>query len=475
MTAPESDRFIEALLSRGSESELFDLARRSSVCFVRSLDQLAEDSEAATGRRITAFEALAAYGKDVLVEVVSEGSALLCESPSAAGEALRARRTALGLDERQVAVRADIDERTVHEAEQSKRLNIRVYERIARAIGLDDRYISVHAGQADNGRLAVRLRALGIERQRMTPSAVSGIAEAAWVAATQVRLESQLGIPQPDVGITPNSNYGEYGYPAFMHGYFLANQARERLKLGDGALARPLREICEEMLGIPLIQAELGEHIAGVTVAIGGSRRAIVLNISGKNQRIEVRRATIAHELGHLLYDVDDRLQNLRVDEYEELDRPAEGMQDVVEQRANAFAVEFIAPQKAVEDCFRNAKMDPLSAVMETFGISFTVARYQVWNAFDRKIAFEEIDTQRRYSPPEKFVSGEDYTVAYHPLGSIRASRAGRFSAVVLRAAEEKIISRQTASEYLGCREEDLDAGAAGVRDLFPRVFERRR
>ena len=50
-------------------------------------------------------------------------------------------------------------------------------------------------------------------------------------------------------------------------------------------------------MGVPLIQAELGEHIAGVTLRVG-TRRAIVLNIGGANRHVYQRRTTIAHKLG---------------------------------------------------------------------------------------------------------------------------------------------------------------------------------
>jgi histidine ammonia-lyase len=64
--------------------------------YVRSIDQLAKDSIKAKGRRLTAREALDAYGFEKLLEVASEGSALLAESIDAAGRVLKARRLALG-------------------------------------------------------------------------------------------------------------------------------------------------------------------------------------------------------------------------------------------------------------------------------------------------------------------------------------------------------------------------------------------
>ena len=468
------DEFARALAKAESDEEAANLAKKSDRMFVRSLDQLAEDSPAARGRRLTAFEAVVAYGRDVILEAMAEGAALLCESPAAAGQVLRERRELLSLSPGQAAARANVQVRVVEEAEKSRRLPIRDYERIARVLGLDERYVSVRAEpDVANRELAVRLRRIGDDYPRMTALAVSAIAEAAWVALTQIRLEEQLGIGPPHTGIEPSSNYGSPGYPAYKHGYFLANDARERLGLGTGPLPRYLRELCEDVLGIPLIQAELGEHIAGVTVQVGG-RRAILVNVTGRNRHVYVRRSTIAHELGHLLYDIEAELRELQVDDYDELEKLAEQLPDRVEQRANAFAIEFIAPQKAAVECYEKTGADPVGAVMDTFGISYTAARYQLWNGLDRRLGLEELISERR-KPDLSFESGEAYTADYHPIQGIPVPRAGRFSAVVLHAAENKRVSWQTAADYLDCKEAQLRVASKGIRELFPTVFRRPR
>src|SRR4051794_2095661 len=81
-------------------------ARSSKKLFVRSIDQIAEDSPGALGRRLTATEALETYGWSVLQEIAVDGSALLAADANAAGRPLRARREALGLATREVARRA---------------------------------------------------------------------------------------------------------------------------------------------------------------------------------------------------------------------------------------------------------------------------------------------------------------------------------------------------------------------------------
>ena len=78
--------FEEALRSGANPVQLRELAKKSNRTFVRSLGQIAEDTSGAKGRRLTAFEALASYGSDVVLNTILEGSTLLCDSIAAAGK-----------------------------------------------------------------------------------------------------------------------------------------------------------------------------------------------------------------------------------------------------------------------------------------------------------------------------------------------------------------------------------------------------
>ena len=477
-------RLLDAVFGEGSIGDTpEERAATSKVTFVRSLDQLAFDSSPATGRRLAAREALEAYGWDVLAEVGAEGAALLCAGPRAAGSALRIRREALNLDPRHAARRAGVDVRLVERAERTDpRVPIRIYERIGSALGLDERFISVHPNPAGNEELAVRLRTISTDDSaRMTPTVVTGLGEAAWVASVQARLERKLGLAGRIHEFSPSHQYGEPGYPAYRHGYFLAQKTRESLGLGDGPLPVSLREVCEDILGVPLVQMELGDQIAGATVQItpgpGGNGsedteqpvRAIVVNLSGKNRNVFVRRSTLAHELGHLLYDPPGRLNQLRVDDYEDVEKNADQLVDFVEQRANAFGVEFIAPQASVEEAFLASTRNGVEDVMDRFGVSFTAARYQIWNALNRDHLLEDL-TASSVRPSDEWRARESYTTDYHPIPSTPPSRAGRFSAVVVRSAAEGAISWDTAAEYLMTTQEEVRTVVDAILDLFPKV-----
>lgn len=443
-------------------------ARTSSKLFVRSIDQLAEASPLALGRKLTASEALSAYGWDTLLTVADEGAALLAASSTSAGAALRSRRELLGLTIRAVGLAAKVPESVVAACEASQRVSIREYEKVARAIGLDDRAVSYSFDPSANRDLAVRLRTIGDELPPMTASVVAAVAEAAWVALQQVRLETTM-FGQRRSRFATDTNYGTSASPAFRVGYQLAGDARDALGLGEQPIPS-LRQLTEEELGIPVIQSELGPDIAGVTLEVEGER-AIVLNIGSKNRNVFVRRATLAHELGHLLFDPARRLDTLRVDEFDELARSADDVPDPVEQRANAFSVEFIAPQRALAKLYAQAPATAVAEAMNRFGISFTAARYQLWNALGRSVRPDTL-TARQVQPDPAWDGAERYTVDYHPIAGVRPSRAGRFSALVMRAAFEHIISKDTACEWLECSEEQLTSAEEGVRDLFPSVWQ---
>lgn len=474
MTARSIDaRLLDLVFGAGEGATPEARARASSRRFVRGLDELTfDESPRAKGRRLTATEALEAYGFDKLAEVATEGSALISESVDAAGRALRERREQLGLRINNVASEARLSPDVINALETSRRRPVREYERVARVLGLDERMLSFQTSPSGNHGVAVRLRDLRERTPSLTGSVVIALAEAAWVAMTQIRLEASLSLPAPAYTFQQDPFYGTHRYPAHKVGYDLAEAFRAKLGIGEEPL-RSMRDLLERDLRIPVIQAGLGNWIAGATVDSDG-RRAIVVNMTGRNQSAFARRATLAHEMCHLLFDPQQSLRCLRVDEYEDLDRRVDQVTDPVEQRANAFAVQLLAPQAAALRLYDEGDADPLGCVMEQFGISFTAARYQIWNGLRHAVPIESIRAARS-SPEPHWEASEGYTITYHPIRSLadHPSRAGRFSAVVLRGVEEGIISWDTGAEWLFCSEEELRQAAPAVHELYPDLFQK--
>src|SRR5438552_105562 len=131
-------------------------ARHSSKLFVRGLYQIGEYTPGAKGHRLTAAEALDAYGFDTLLEVATEGSALFTRSYEVPGKVLRERRTLLGLEIGTVAAKAHLTTDLVKAAEASRQLPIKQYEAIARILALDDRLLSTSDEPRGNERVAIR-------------------------------------------------------------------------------------------------------------------------------------------------------------------------------------------------------------------------------------------------------------------------------------------------------------------------------
>jgi Zn-dependent peptidase ImmA (M78 family) len=464
------EEILNEVFGSGTGTSPTERARTSTRRFVRGLDLLTfEKSSKATGRRLSAVEALDAYGFDKLCEIVHEGSAVITADPKAVGRTLSGRRKQLGVEIRTLASKSGLAPEVIDAMEASKRRPIQDYERVARLLGLDERLLSFQRSARGNERVAVRLRHLFDDRPAMSSSVVTNLAEASWVAMTQIRLEEKLGLHSPKYHFTQSEDFGSYYRPAYSVGYELANKVRQKIGIGVDPIPS-MRELVERHLAIPVVQAPLGDRIAGATVQSDSGRRAIVLNVNGKNTDASVRRSTIAHELCHLLFDPSPQLQDLRVDEYGELDQREDTRTDPVEQRANAFAVQLLAPQSEV--VVQYSKKNDLQAVLDYFGISFTAGRYQVWNALKRAVSLDSIRAPNRTSD-SGWEAMETYTLAYHPIRSLmdHPSRAGRFGALAVRAAEVGVISWDTVGEWLYCSEADAKASREGLRDFFGDVF----
>ena len=232
-----------------------------------------------------------------------------------------------------------------------------------------------------------------------------------------------------------------------------------------------MKNLVETNLGIPVIQAELPRHIAGATIAVSDSQytdvRGIVLNTVGANENVWVRRATLAHELGHLLFDPIQRLDRVQVDTYEsnEID-PQDGSIDYVEQRANAFAISFLAPMDEVRELTPTPlRSESIRNVMSTFGISHTAARYHTFNSHYRQYPLPQ--DQTTVGPSDEQKAAENFTLDYFPVERTPLVRRGRFSAVVNASYEQGYISIDSAAKYLCCNKKEFEQASPVIHDLF--------
>jgi Zn-dependent peptidase ImmA (M78 family) len=120
-------------------------------------------------------------------------------------------------------------------------------------------------------------------------------------------------------------------------------------------------------------------------IALWGPRHgpAVLINRNGKHAKgYAGKRATLAHEVCHLLVD---RKMNLPL-----ADVVGGSVPEVIEQRARSFAAELLLPQRAAYDLFLQTDQslhevsDVLSVTMKKFRVSRWVAAYQLQHGIRR-------------------------------------------------------------------------------------------
>lgn len=448
-------------------------AETSRVEFVRSQDELGVRNPAASGRVFTAKEALRLFGPSRLEEVWRYGTAILPDSPAEPAKTIRDRREALGLTMHEIAHVAGISEELVAKAESpSVTSAVAHLDQLAMALGLDDSLLGIKPGAGGDTLLAVRLKAWN--REVHSPNTVARLSRVSWVVATQSRLQKLLDVTSdPLKEFTQSDDYGEMLNPVWDVAGDLAQETRRILGYSELEPIRPLRDLFHR-LQIPLIHSELPAYIAGATL-LTGDTRGVVVNTEGNNKNVWVQRATVAHELGHLLWDPAERLQNLRVDNYDQIDRVNDERddRDYVEARANAFAVELLAPKAAVAKFTGHLDTSNYGAIckairenMEHFGLSATAMRYHLWNAYDRSFALDRVPYIDPL-PTDDWNGTEQYTDDFFEPRSTPMERRGEFAAVVVRAAMDKWLSEETAAFYLNTSVEEYRATAHQIAGLY--------
>jgi Zn-dependent peptidase ImmA (M78 family) len=453
--------------------------------FVRSQVQVTFDSRQATGHRMTPYEVAEAFGETALAKIVEDGTFPIVKSPHEPARTLKQQRNTLGLTVDEVARESGIPEPAVVTAETEGILNpVRTVERIAQQLGLDEHRIGLMEQLGDASELGARLRKRLDRRGRtakrsakdqtqvltgLNAATVLRLAEAAWVIAKQVELEHLLALePRSNSRSRPRAE-PLYSGPAWRQGYELARRTRDMLGLDQHQPISSLRALLDEQQGIPLHSITMSRHVAGATLA-NGQQRGIVVNTVGLNENVWVRRMTAAHELCHFLWDSEANLDRLRVDTYDELERDShEARFDAVEQRANAFAVEFLAPRQAISPQVKSleTREQALSLITQTYGISVTAAAAHLDNApHGNSALYGEVRVSLQ--PSDEWKAAENFGLDYFPLRSCPDARRGRFAQLVARAVELGRMTPESGALLLAVSPEEFEAGLEGLLELDP-------
>ena len=462
-----------------------EAAKASKTRFVRSASQLAfyDPSSGATGHRMSAWEVYQAFGPDAIREAADFGAAILQESHWSAGATLKEARSVLGVDLQSLARQSGVDKETVKSLEgDAGDFDVRLLERCAFSLGLDERLMATRESTRRSKDVTYRLKTLlkdkDVEKHSLSPRTAMIFAEAASVIRTQLRLRSWLGVSTEKDRFDPDSNYGSDMSPAWQKGYLLAEHARQVMGLGEEPIGS-LKELVENRLGIPVIQAKLPKHVSGATIVTvdvdDAEARGIVLNTQGENTNVWVRRATLAHELGHLLFDPVAELKPVRIDTYKDIDANVETSEDSfvdgVEQRANAFAIAFLAPIDSIRElagvdaATGTIYGDSIQRVMTYFGLSWTAARNHVYNVHHRQYELPQDSISTR--PSDEWRGAEDFTLDYFPLKDTADQRRGLFAGLVAESCSKGLISEDTSALYLQCEVSELTEKLEHLKQLF--------
>ena len=155
-------------------------------------------------------------------------------------------------------------------------------------------------------------------------------------------LRARLGQPEAalQAGVfAPSSAMADHGVAPAHDGYRLAR--RVRAWVGD--TSGPIGDLCvllEERFGIAVLVRDLATARGTAASVRAGDAAAIVLNARDPHRRSNalLGRVHLAHELCHLLFDPSDGGLSIVVD----LD--GDKRTHAAEQRARAFAAEFLLP-----------------------------------------------------------------------------------------------------------------------------------
>lgn len=447
------------------ETSLEEVIKNSQLQFVRGKLQLAlfDAARKPTGHILSAWEAWDAYGPDVLEEVVENSSARLISTKKALEETLAKRREQLGLTQAVVAAVAGVDEQDVIASENNPwDASIMAMEKIAFGMGLDERTVFFQSDAHGDVDLATRLRYMqGLpqdDARWISCEMAASLAEASSVIRAQDRLQGWLGRPRPEQFFTHSSDYGDNDvHNTRMAGYRLAADARTKLNLGNGPI-KSMVLLAGEHLGIPVVSAELPPGIASATLSnrdeSGREVRGVVMNSAGPNQDAWSIRVNLARGLGHALFDTPGRLGKVWMDGTL---RGPEDHQDgnPVEERADAFALAFLAPMEEV----REGAKPPIVArdvefIMRRFGMNESAARRRIDSSHSHEFPIPHSETAP--SPSEEETKVETLDWAGSSLCSPNASRRGQFARIVLDCRNRALISDDTVGLYFGCSREEV-------------------
>lgn len=252
-------------------------------------------------------------------------------------------------------------------------------------------------------------------------------------------IEKLLGRPCPTPPTIPDRPN-----PQRLHtGDHRARMVREYLDLGLSPIPS-MREVVES-LGVVLVwvsEDQVDRAVEGACTRV--PRPAILVNVIEEGRRPWRARITMAHELGHILFDLTEPARQVLVSPHRNALPP---WLDEIERNANAFAACLLAPTDGVRHVV--GPLDPTSedaicAVGERFGVGRTVAINRLQDVFGLTEAQRRVMEYGR--PPRHYNADFDADAAPAEIGL----RGNTLRSLVEKAVGSRVLSPDRARAILG-------------------------
>ncbi|MFE5190298.1 helix-turn-helix domain-containing protein [Streptomyces sp. NPDC056628] len=283
------------------------------------------------------------------------------------GERIRCERERAGLNQRQLASRAQLSQSTLTRIENGARATVTLAELDRLAVALDIPVRLLTSGDPVRGRVRIAARineVVAAEREealRRTLEVLELDARLDKLGPVTVRhrkIDGSLSVPDEDL-------------PREEQGRVLAQRVRELLHLGCAPIA-DVDELIEQLTGVDTAVLRLPKTTEGFTAT--DPERDITLIAVRACDVPERQRFSFAHELGHLLWNDGAEVHQL------------DGKRTPGEKRCDAFARHLLAPEEGIaawlsaEELPEKGVMDERTAALlaRHFRVSFMVILIQL-------------------------------------------------------------------------------------------------
>jgi len=232
----------------------------------------------------------------------------------------------------------------------------------------------------------------------------------------------------------------------FQQGADHAQAWRLALNLGTRRIASVRDFVRKIFPEVAILHMDLGsDSVSGVSFVDAKRGPAIVLNTRGKNENPLVRRFSLLHELAHLLIDAT-RGHSLATISGFLMDAQLEA-----EQRANAFAVRFLCPERELRELARTEEPDQAATqLIENWGVHYQAARLYLQNVAHVEFEDGPSDADVDASVLPHWLEAEDWGLDHFPASDVPCERRTAVARLAAMAYSKDLIGRDRFARYLG-------------------------